>query len=406
MSKRILLSTPHMTGNERKYIDEAFDTNWVAPLGPNVDAFERDIASYAGVKAVSATVSGTAAIHVGLALLGVGKGDTVFVSSFTFIASANPVLYLGAEPVFIDSESETWNMSPEALERGLQEAKANNTLPKAIVVVHLYGQSAKMDELMDIANRYGVPILEDAAESLGSSYKGKKSGTHATLGIYSFNGNKIITTSGGGAIISNDEELIKKAKFLCTQAKDDAPYYQHSQIGYNYRMSNIVAGIGRAQLEVIDDRVNKRREVFEFYKAELMDVPGVELMPEMEETTSNRWLSTLTIDLNAYTAFPIEIMHLMDAVNIETRALWKPLHLQPLFEGCLFYENPLTDRPVSEMLFESGLCLPSGTNMTREDQYAVVNELKRVLYAHRKLRPIFFDNNQTRKETKISRVSP
>lgn len=258
MVKRILLSPPHMSGNEMPYIEEAFETNWIAPVGPHVKGVEKELADYAGVKGALATSSGTAAIHLALAVLGVGRGDTVFCQSFTFVASANPIQYLGADVVFIDSEPDTWNMSPRALERALEEAKRNNRLPKAIMVVHLYGQSAKMDELMDIADYYGVPIVEDAAESLGSSYKGKKSGTHAKVGIYSFNGNKSITTSGGGALVSDDEELLKKANFLATQAKDPAMFYQHSKLGYNYRMSNITAGIGRGQLKVLDDRVRRR----------------------------------------------------------------------------------------------------------------------------------------------------
>ena len=395
MNKRILLSTPHMTGNERKYIDEAFDTNWIAPLGPNVDAFEKEIAQYNDIKGASVTSSGTAAIHLALAILGVSKGDHVFVASFTFVASANPVLYLGAEPVFIDSEAETWNMSPEALEVGLKEAKAENRLPKAIVVVNLYGQSAKMDELLDIAERYQVPIVEDAAESLGATYKNKKSGTFGKIGIYSFNGNKIITTSGGGALVSDDEEIIAKAKFLSTQAKDDAPYYQHSQVGYNYRMSNVVAGIGRAQLEVLDDRVDRRRELFNNYIEELGSIDGVTFMPEMEGTRSNRWLTTLTIDASKFNALPQEFMSNMDSAGIETRALWKPLHLQPLFKKTAFYSNPYSNKPVSEQLFDSGMCLPSGTNMTDFDQMRVINEMKKLLNASRKRVHVFSWNRKT-----------
>lgn len=401
MNERILLSTPHMSGNEKKYIDEAFESNWIAPLGPNVDAFEKEIGLYSGSKNVSVTNSGTAAIHLALAVLGVSKGDTVFVSSFTFVASANPVLYLGAEPVFIDSETDTWNMSPEALEVALKEAKLSNKLPKAIVVVNLYGQSAKMDELIEITQKYNVPIVEDAAESLGSTYKNKKSGTFGKLGIYSFNGNKIITTSGGGALVSDDEDLLTHAKFLSTQAKDPAPYYQHSQIGYNYRMSNIVAGIGRAQLEVLDKRVNKRREIFTNYEQELGNIIGVDFMPELVETTSNRWLTTLTIDEKHYNITPQELITRMEGAGIETRSLWKPLHLQPLFKSTKFYKNPENNISVSEMLFKKGLCLPSGTNMTEIDQLRVITEMKKVLNSSRKRRHVFSWNKKTGSNSKV-----
>lgn len=401
MNNRILLSTPHMSGNERKYIDEAFESNWIAPLGHNVDTFEKQIAEYSNVRGASATVSGTAAIHLALAVLDVKKGDKVFVSSFTFIASASPVLYLGAEPVFIDSEPDTWNMSPEALLKALKEAEASKTLPKAIVVVNLYGQSAQMDELNAIARTFNVPIVEDAAESLGSTYKNKKSGTLGKMGIFSFNGNKIITSSGGGALVSDDEDLLAKATFLSTQAKDEAPYYQHSQLGYNYRMSNILAGIGRAQLEVLDDRVKRRREVFDTYMNHLGELPGVVFMPELTETTSNRWLTTLTIDLRLYTIDPIEIIKRMEASNIETRMLWKPLHLQPLFKQAVFYKNPQYSQSVSESLFKTGLCLPSGTNMTEYDQQRVISELKTILASSRKRKHVFIWNKQLGTRAKL-----
>ena len=293
---KIYLSSPHMSGNEQKYIEEAFQTNWIAPLGPNINAFEKEIASFTGVREAAAVSSGTAAIHLALSLLGVEKGDIVFCSTLTFIASANPILYLGAEPVFIDSEMETWNMSPNALEIALKEAALDGKLPKAVIVVNLYGQSAKMDELIDLCDKYGVPIIEDAAESLGSSYKGKASGSFGRFGIFSFNGNKIITTSGGGMLVSNDSAAIEKARFLATQARDPAPHYQHSQIGYNYRMSNILAGIGRGQLQVLEDRVEARRIIFNNYYQELSGIIGIKFMPELEDTYSNRWLTTLTID--------------------------------------------------------------------------------------------------------------
>lgn len=402
MKNKILLSTPHMSGNERKYIDEAFEINWIAPLGPNVDAFEKEIATYAGVKRAFATITGTAAIHLSLAILGVSRGDKVFVSTFTFIASANPVLYLGAEPVFIDSETDTWNMSPASLEKALKDAKSANHLPKAIVVVNLYGQSAKMDELNLIAEKYNVPIVEDAAESLGSSYKTKKSGTLGKIGIYSFNGNKIITTSGGGALVSEDEEIIERAKFLATQAKDPANYYQHSQVGYNYRMSNIIAGIGRAQLEVLDERVNKRREIFDNYYNELGDIEGIDFMPELNQTSSNRWLTTLTIDPKKFNIHPVHLMARMDDAGIETRTLWKPLHLQPLFKNSNFYGNPNYKEPVSEKLFETGLCLPSGTNMSEFDQLRVISELKKVLYLSRRRLHVYSWNKNMVSRVKLN----
>lgn len=377
-NKRILLSSPHMSGNEQKYIKEAFDTNWIAPLGPNVDQFEKDIANYAGTKGASVTSSGTAAIHLALDILGVSHGDSVFCSSFTFIASANPALYLGAQLTFIDSEPETWNMSPQALERALLNAKKENSLPKAIVVVNLYGQPSKIDELLDVANAYGIPIVEDAAESLGSKYKNKKSGSLGLIGIYSFNGNKIITTSGGGALVSNDEEIIEKSRFLATQARDQAPHYQHSVVGYNYRMSNIIAGIGRAQLEVLDERVCSRRKIFNTYYEELSNIEGIYFMPELKDTISNRWLTTLTVDYDILRLTPYEIMAKMNEINIETRALWKPLHAQPIFKDAQFYKHDESKEAISNKLFTTGLCLPSGSNLTNEDQMLVVKNLKKL----------------------------
>ena len=279
-----------------KYINEAFESNWIAPLGPNVDAFEKEIAFKVGVNGAVALSSGTAAIHLALSLLNVQKGDTVFCSSLTFVASANPILYLGGEPVFIDSEPDTWNMSPIALEKAFIDAAKSNKMPKAVIIVNLYGQSAKMDELISICNKYQVPIIEDAAESLGSTYKGKASGTFGDFGIYSFNGNKIITASSGGMLISNNREALSKAYFLSTQAKDPAPHYEHSQIGYNYRMSNILAGVGRGQLEVLEERVSARRRIFQTYYQELAHLPGIDFMPELENTFSNRWLTAITIN--------------------------------------------------------------------------------------------------------------
>lgn len=378
-TKKILLSSPHMSGNELRYIDEAFQTNWIAPLGPNVNQFEMDIAQYAGTKAATVTNSGTAAIHLALAVLGVQKGDRVFCSTFTFVASANPVLYLGAELTFIDSEPYSWNMSPFALARALKEAKRENQLPKAIIVVHLYGQSANMEDLLTVADAYGVPIIEDAAESLGSVYRGKKSGTFGTIGVYSFNGNKIITTSGGGALVSDNEELVDAARFLATQAKDPAPYYQHSKVGYNYRMSNISAGIGIAQLQVLEERVASRRAVFDLYDQEMKSIEGIRFMPELEDSASNRWLTTLLIDPFIVQQKPFEVMQLMDQVGIETRLLWKPLHLQPLFKQAKFYRHNERTSPVSDLLFAMGLCLPSGSNLKLEEQYRVIETLHQIL---------------------------
>ncbi|PUB10184.1 DegT/DnrJ/EryC1/StrS aminotransferase family protein [Paenisporosarcina sp. OV554] len=378
MNNRIFLSSPHMSGNEQAYIKEAFDTNWIAPLGANVDGFEAEIATYAGSEGASAVSSGTAAIHLALDLLGVGQGDSVFCSSLTFIATANPILYLGAEPVFIDSDDESWNMSPIALERAFVESKAEGNLPKAVLIVNLYGQSAKMDELMTLCDAYGVPVIEDAAESLGASYKGKKSGTFGKFGVFSFNGNKIITTSGGGMLVSDDIEQLKRSRFLATQARDQAKHYQHSVVGYNYRMSNVLAGIGRAQLEILDERVNARRAVFERYVEALGEIDGLEFMPELEDTYGNRWLTTLTLDPEKIELTPYNLIDALAEENIEARPVWKPLHLQPLFEGCKYYSHGEND-DVSLRLFERGLCLPSGSNMTVEEQEQVIEVLKKHL---------------------------
>lgn len=367
-----------MSGNEHVYINEAFETNWIAPLGPNVDAFEREIAEYIGANEALAVSSGTAAIHLALSLLDIKKGDKVFCSSLTFVASANPILYMGAEPVFIDSEPETWNMSPQALERALKESYKEGDLPKAVVVVNLYGQSAKMDEILSLCNQYEVPIIEDAAESLGSTYKGKYSGTLGNFGIYSFNGNKIITTSGGGMLVSNDVVSLRRARFLATQAKDPAPHYQHSKIGYNYRMSNVLAGIGRAQLQVLDLRVQSRRLIFEQYRQELEGIPGISLMPELENTQSNRWLTALTIDEKVAGTPAKEIIDCLADENIEARPVWKPLHMQPLFYGHKYYPHSENNN-VSEHLFKTGICLPSGSDMQEEEQKRILNCIKATL---------------------------
>lgn len=375
---KILLSSPHMTGNEMKYIEEAFRTNWIAPMGPNVDRFEKGMASYVGVQSAAALSSGTAAIHLALNLIGVKPGDKVFCASLTFIASANPILYLNAEPIFIDSEEETWNMSPRALRRAFDDALAERKLPKAVIIVNLYGQSAKMDELMAICNEYRVPVIEDAAESLGSSYKGKASGSIGKFGIFSFNGNKIITTSGGGMLVSNNEQAIQKARFLSSQAKDNAPFYKHSEVGFNYRMSNVLAGIGRAQLEVIDDRVAARRSVYERYEKELADLPAVSFQPELDGSFSNRWLTVMLLDPAVTRVTPHRLKRALEADNIEARYVWKPLHTQKLFESAKFYRHE-GKVAVSEKLFKYGLCLPSGSNMTYDEQMRVIEGIRRML---------------------------
>lgn len=376
--KLIFLSSPHLSGNERKYIDEALRTNWIAPLGPNVDAFEKEIACYIGANEAVAVSSGTAAIHLALSLLNVKRGDKVFCSSLTFVASANPIIYLGAEPIFIDSEPDSWNMSPQALENALIDASYQGKLPKAVIVVNLYGQSAKMDEILSICDQYGVPIVEDAAESLGSTYKGKASGSFGKFGVFSFNGNKIITTSGGGMIISNDVEALKKARFLATQARDPAPHYQHSEMGFNYRMSNILAGIGRAQLEILEERVDARRLIFERYYKELSPIPEIQFMPELENTRSNRWLTTLTINEDEAGVSVKSVIESMAEENIEARPVWKPLHMQPLFEGNRYYPHSENEN-ISEQLFMTGICLPSGSNMTIDEQMRVINCFKNTL---------------------------
>lgn len=375
---RIFLSSPHLNGTEMKYIREAFETNWIAPLGPNVDSFEKEMASYAGVNGAAAVSSGTAAIHLALTLLDVQQGDTVFCSSLTFVASANPILYQGAEPVFIDSERDTWNMSPAALEEAFKEAASAKKLPKAVIIVNLYGQSARMDELQSICQKYEVPIIEDAAESLGARYKGKASGSFGEFGIYSFNGNKIITTSGGGMLISNNQEALDKSRFLAAQAKDPAPHYQHSELGFNYRMSNILAGLGRSQLEVLEERVQSRRAIFAAYKQELAGLPGVSFMPELENTFSTRWLTALTIDEEKTGVSISCLLAALDAENIEARPVWKPLHLQPLFEKYKYYPHNKNES-ISEELFQTGICLPSGSNMTCDDQRRVINCMKQTL---------------------------
>ena len=373
MKPKIWLSSPHMGGNELKYVNEAFETNWVAPLGPNVTGFEQELAAYLKVKHCAALVSGTAALHMALINLGVTHGDEVVCQSFTFSASANPIVYLGATPVFVDSETETWNMDPNLLEVAIKDRMAKGKKPKAIVVVHLYGMPAKIDEILSIAQRYEIPVVEDAAEAIGSTYKGKNCGTFGVMGVLSFNGNKIITTSGGGALVSENEGYIKNTRFLSTQARDVAPHYQHSKIGYNYRMSNIVAGIGRGQLEVLNLRVQQRRANNQFYRSLLGSLEGITFLTESNETFSNYWLTAILIDPKI--GISREDVRLgLEADNIESRPLWKPMHLQPVFSGAPAYTNGF-----SEYAFENGLCLPSGSNLTDEDRSRIVNQLKKIL---------------------------
>ncbi|OZU89285.1 pyridoxal phosphate-dependent aminotransferase [Virgibacillus indicus] len=368
---RINLSLAHLTGKEQKYINEAFETNWVAPAGPNIDAFEKEFAETVGAKAAVAVSSGTAAIHLALALLDVSKGDKVFCSTLTFVASANPILYQGADPVFIDSEPESWNMSPNALKCAMEEAALEDDLPKAVIVVNLYGQCSKMDEISSICDLYGVPIIEDAAESLGSTYKGKASGTFGEFGIYSFNGNKIITTSGGGMLVSDDSEAINRARFLASQARDPAPHYQHTVVGYNYRLSNLLAGVGRTQLQVLGSRVKARRRIFELYFHALADLPGVRFMQELKDTESNRWLTTLSINEEEAEVTVNQLLEAFQKENIEARPVWKPLHLQPLFKGVSYYSHK-ENTHVAEHLFTTGICLPSGSGLTGEEQLRVI----------------------------------
>lgn len=380
--KRIYLSSPTMHGEEQAFVGEAFDTNWVAPLGPNVNSFEKEIAAYTGAGHAAALSSGTAAIHLALRILGAGQGDVVFVSSLTFSATCNPIVYENATPVFIDSEKDTWNMSPAALEKAFE--KYPN--PKAVIVVHLYGTCAKLDEIMEICARHHVTLIEDAAESLGSFYKGKHTGTFGRIGIYSFNGNKIITTSGGGMLVSDDEEITKKATFLATQARDQARHYQHSQIGYNYRMSNIVAGIGRGQLLHLDEHKKLKREIYARYQEAFKDIPEITMNPLNKDGDDNCWLSCMTID-EGCGVVPDQVMDALGAENIETRPIWKPMHLQPVFEEYDFvteegFKSDLSAgtgmESVSEDIFNRGLCLPSDIKNTEEDMEKIIRIVRNV----------------------------
>ena len=367
MNKRIFLSAPHMSGNELKYIEKVFESNYIAPLGEYVNKFEDSIKNYTKSQNALAVTSGTAAIHLALRVLGIKEGDDVLASTFTFIGSINAILYQGANPIFIDSDKETWNLCPKLLNKYLCECDKK---PKALIVTHLYGQCADIEKIADICNLHGVYLIEDAAESLGATYKGKHTGTFGDFGIYSFNGNKILTTSGGGMLVSSNKEWIEKAKFYSTQAKEPYIHYEHLEYGYNYRMSNVLAAIGVGQMEVIEDRVTKKREIFEWYKECLQDVQEIKLMPELEDTRGNRWLTALTFENSDYN----KIMKALEEVNVESRPLWKPMHMQPLFEN----SKAITDG-TSENLYNKGLCLASSTTMTKDDVIMICDVIKRNL---------------------------
>jgi dTDP-4-amino-4,6-dideoxygalactose transaminase len=371
MTKPILLSTPHLGDREHQFVTEAFETNWIAPIGPHVNAFEEEFCQLIGSSHAAAVSSGTAALHLALKLVGVGVGDEVFCSTLTFAASANPIAYLGATPVFIDSERISWNMDPNLLQAAMEQRAKVGKLPKAVILVHLYGQSADIDPILKTCQQYEVPVIEDAAEALGATYKGRSPGTFGQIGIFSFNGNKIITTSGGGMLVSADASITAKAKFLATQARDPAPHYQHSEIGYNYRLSNVLAGIGRGQLMVLKDRVAARRRNCEVYQQTLGKLPGIEFMPEASWGHATRWLTCLTIDPQAFGADRERVRLALAEAQIEARPVWKPLHMQPIFQDCECFGGE-----VAADLFDRGLCLPSGSNLSDEDLDRVIQTIK------------------------------
>jgi pyridoxal phosphate-dependent aminotransferase EpsN len=373
---RLYLSPPHLGRHELNYVHKAIEDNWVAPAGPNITGFEADICAATGVTHCVALTSGTAAIHLGLILLGVGPGDEVLCPSFTFVATANPIVYLGATPIFIDSEAETWNLCPERLHEAIVDRISKGKKPKALILVHLYGMPAKLSEILELAHQFDIPILEDAAEALGSRFDSQPLGCFGRVGVFSFNGNKILTTSGGGALVTHDATLARQARFLATQAKDEAPYYQHSQTGYNYRLSNILAGIGRGQMELLDERVKRRREIFAWYREHLAGLPGltVALAPEPAGSRSNRWLTTILLNSTETAATPESLRRHLETHNIESRPLWKPMHLQPLFISA-----PMYGGAVCADLFARGLCLPSGTAMGDVELRRVAEALREAL---------------------------
>ena len=374
-NKRIYLASPHMGGMEQEFVKEAFDTNWVAPLGPNVNNFEKEIAEYVGAKDAAALVSGTSAIHLALKAIGIKKGDRVFCTSLTFAASCNPIMYENGEPVFIDSEPESWNMSPVALEKAFIKAKEENKMPIAVIVVHLYGQSSDMDKIMEICNRYNTPIIEDAAESLGATYRGKQTGTFGKFGVFSFNGNKIITTSGGGMLVSDDEEKIAKARFWSTQARDNARHYEHTELGYNYRMSNITAGIGRGQLRVLNERIAQKKRIFERYTEAFNSIKDIVMMPICEYGEPNYWLSCMTLKEESKVK-SLDIILALEEKNIESRPIWKPMHMQAYYSEFEFFNHNEDEISVAEDIFNRGVCLPSDTKMTEEEIDKVINIIK------------------------------
>jgi dTDP-4-amino-4,6-dideoxygalactose transaminase len=372
---KIWLSSPHMSGNEQKYINEAFESNWVAPLGKNIDEFENQVSQYTGTKYAAAVTTGTAALQLALRLVGVSRGDYVICQSFTFVASANAILYQGAQPIFVDSETKTWGMDPELLEKAILHCMSLEKKPKAIVPVHLYGMPVNMVEIMRIAKKYRIPVIEDAAEALGSSINGKMCGSFGDFGVISFNGNKIITTSGGGMLLSDNPKKIEKAKFLATQARENFPHYQHEEMGYNFRMSNVLAGIGRGQMEVLNERIESRRSNFNYYKEKLGQIPGISFLKELEGSISNRWLTIILLDPKLTGGIGREDLRLALAdENIESRPLWKPMHMQPLFESA-----PYFGKGIAMKLFKHGLCLPSGSNLTNEELDRVIDVIINVI---------------------------
>lgn len=370
MEKRLLLSSPHMSdeGYEKEFVNEAFDTNWLAPLGENVNKFEEELSNYVDASNAALTCSGTAALHLALMSIGVKEGDIVFCSSLTFSATANPIVYQNATPVFIDSEEESWNMSPKALEKAFEKHT-----PKAVVVVHLYGVPAKIDEIKEICDKHNVPLVEDAAESLGATYNEKHTGTFGEYGIYSFNGNKIITTSGGGMIVNSKKENIEKIKFWATQSRENEKHYEHKEIGYNYRLSNVCAGIGRGQLKVLDDRINKKVWIYNYYKESLKEIKEITMQPFYENSKPTFWLSALILDENSKIK-ALDIIEKLDENNIEARPIWKPMHMQPVFEGTEYFSA--TNKSISEDIFKRGVCLPSDSKNTEEDMLRIVNVIK------------------------------
>lgn len=371
---RVYLSPPHLTGDEQRLVADAFESNWIAPLGPHVDAFEREFAATVGAQHAVALASGTAAIHLGLAHLGVGPGDTVIVSSLTFSASANPVVYLGAQPVFIDSELASWNLDPDLLEEALAQSAKEGKLPKAVIPVHLYGQSADMDRIMASCRRWGVPVLEDAAEALGATYKGKAPGTFGDAGVFSFNGNKVISTSGGGMLVTDDAAVEAHVRKLATQAREATVHYEHTEIGYNYRLSNVCAAIGRGQLMTLEQRVQARRRNYALYVEGLADLPGITFMPEAPWGRHSRWLTTLTIDPALFGADREEVRLALEAEDIESRPVWKPMHMQPVFKNCRMHGGRMSER-----VFKHGLCLPSGSNLGDENVARVIEVVRRLV---------------------------